>query len=233
VWDKNECQLSVLGYQLPVNNKITIKMDTKVIYLDGVSEKKDIVVQKDENKIIIFCVFNDSDTEFDISVNILGENSEVKLFGIVLCSGNQKIKIRTNQIHNTGNSTSELQLRSILFGTSRLDFRGLIRIEKNSANSIAFQKNQNILMSKNAWVESKPFLEILANDVKCMHAATMGKIDEEKFYYLKTRGIEKKQGEKLILEGFIKDVLDKIPDRKIADNIVLKVEKRLEKLLVI
>ena len=88
-------------------------------------------------------------------------------------------------------------------------------------------------MSANAWADSRPKLEILANDVRCTHGATIGKIDPEVLYYLKTRGLSEKQAEHLIIEGFFKDILDRIPDQKIVDHLTKKISKTVVKLLEI
>jgi Fe-S cluster assembly protein SufD len=207
------------------------KKRDKLIVLADMFGKKEIIVEDKEKITILIVKINSSNFVSELTIDIAGKDTDVKILGLIIGAGNETLKLKTNQIHKSSGSMSNLLIRSVMFGKSRFDFEGLIKIEKNAQNSNAYQKNENILMSDNAWIESKPFLEIKANDVKCTHGVTMGKIDSEKIYYLKTRGISQKEGEMLILEGFIKDILDRIPDNKIAESIMEKAKIRLEELI--
>jgi Fe-S cluster assembly protein SufD len=203
------------------------------MWLDGFSGKKEIEIRKEEKKTILLTLLGNKNCDASICIDIRGSGARVDILGIIIGSANQKIKFHTEQIHTKGGSMSNLLIRSVLFDKSRLDYSGLIRIEKDAQKSDAYQKNQNIIMSSDAWAESKPFLEILANDVKCTHGATIGKIDKEKLYYLNTRGICVRQAELLILEGFLKEVLDKIPDPKVSDNLMQSVNLHLSQNLYV
>ena len=86
----------------------------------------------------------------------------------------------------------------------------MIGLEKSAQKSHAYLKNQNLIMSDKSFVDSRPFLEILANDVFCTHGSTTGRLNEEQIYYLQTRNLEKKQAEDLLIKGFISEILDKI-----------------------
>jgi Fe-S cluster assembly protein SufD len=86
-------------------------------------------------------------------------------------------------------------------------------------------------MSPKSWAQSRPYLEIKANDVRCTHGATVGKIDREQMYYLRSRGIYQKEAEKLILKGFLGEVIDRFDDSKIKEEILISINKRLDNLL--
>src|SRR3989338_1146295 len=108
-----------------------------------------------------------------------------------------------------------LFIRGVFFDESKFLYQGLIRIEKNAQKSHAYQKNQNLIMSKNCFVDSRPFLEILANDVFCTHGSTTGGLNEEQLYFLQSRGLEKAQAAELLVLGFVDDLLGKMRDLKV------------------
>ena len=87
-------------------------------------------------------------------------------------------------------------------------------------------------MSDKAWADSRPKLEILANDVRCTHGATIGKIDGNVLYYLQSRGLSKAQSERLVIEGFFKEVLDRIPDKKIVETLKIDLDKKINENLM-
>lgn len=107
-------------------------------------------------------------------------------------------------------SYSDLFLLSVMKDSSSLAFTGKIRIEKNAQKSHAYQKNQNLILSKDAFVDSRPILEILADDVFCTHGSTTGPLSSDQLLYLEIRGIKKESAEKLLIEGFTNQVYDRI-----------------------
>ena len=107
-------------------------------------------------------------------------------------------------------------IKGVFDGSSRFIYQGLIKIEKSGQKSHAYQKNKNLILSSGVYVDSRPFLEILANDVFCTHGSTTGKINEESLFYLKSRGIDQKNAEQLYVSGFIQEVIDKIKPYKLG-----------------
>ncbi|OGG16661.1 hypothetical protein A3D78_07720 [Candidatus Gottesmanbacteria bacterium RIFCSPHIGHO2_02_FULL_39_14] len=205
-----------------------------ILLIDKLSENKTLFVRDGAEKTFIICLIDKKDqNDHRLSVIIKGKNAKVQILGLIIGQGKQKINLFTLQDHLVQNSVSDLLVKSVLFDSSKFYYEGLIKIEKNAQKSNAYQKNQNLLMSANAWADSRPKLEILANDVRCTHGVTIGKIDPEVLYYLKTRGLSEKQAEHLIIEGFFKDILDRIPDQKIVDHLTKKISKTVVKLLEI
>lgn len=190
-----------------------------IVLIDKLSGNKKFIVRSNQNSTFIIFLDGQSDQSGSVSIIIDGKNAKVQILGLILGSGNQKINLYTLQDHQKEQSVSDLLVKSVLFGNSRFNYEGLIKIEKNAQKSNAYQKNQNILMSDKSWADSRPKLEILANDVRCTHGATIGKIDQSMLYYLESRGLSKSKSEMLVLEGFFQEVLDRIPDKKIADQL--------------
>jgi Fe-S cluster assembly protein SufD len=145
---------------------------------------------------------------FDIKT----KNVDLDIYGLFVGHDQDKFEINTIQRHAAPRSSSNLLIKGVFENSSKFHHEGLIRIEKVAQKSKAYQKNQNLLLSPGTYAESEPFLEILANDVFCTHGSTTGKLNQDEVYYLKTRGIEQKQAEKLLVEGFINEVLNKVKD---------------------
>lgn len=167
-----------------------------------------------DEKTHVFFMLNYSGT---LHVEIQSEFAKVYIFGIYIGKGEDNIKIVTKQDHQRGNALSDLLIRGVFFDSSKFLYEGLITIAKKAQGSNAYQKNQNLILSKNAYVDSRPFLEIQANDVRCTHGSTTGRIDKEQRQYLSARGIDNKNAEKLIVTGFIDEVFTRM--NEVAEDI--------------
>lgn len=143
------------------------------------------------------------------------------ILGIYTGKADEAYHVDTLQLHKSPGGLSNLFIKGVFDGHSRLEYEGLIRIEKAAQKSHAYQKNQNLIVSKNAYVESKPYLEILANDVFCTHGSTTGRLNTEDIFYAVTRGIHEKKARELLIDGFIHEiydmVLEKVPGITLAE----------------
>jgi Fe-S cluster assembly protein SufD len=212
------------------NNESRIKNKTdNLLYLDNFNKFIEINIGENEKKNILLCIIDEKDHECGVNINIKGKNSDVNIFGIIIGSAKQIITLKTSQKHLMGNSKSNLFITALLFDNSKLSFNGLIRVERDAQNTDAFMKNRNIMMSDDCSAVSKPYLEILANNVKCSHASTTGNIGGEQLFYLETRGIKKIDCIKLLVQGYFKEILDKIQDKKATEKIMMKIETKLIK----
>lgn len=205
--------------------------NVKLKIISTLSSETAFTVGSKEKYIFLILLLDTNDQLGDLKVEINGSGAEVQILGIVLGSAKQKINIYTLQDHKAPNSISDLFIKSVLFDEARLSYRGLIQIEKGAFKSNAYQKNQNILMSPKSWADTRPELEILANDVRCTHGATVGRLNEEQVYYLKSRGLSQEQATQLLLEGFFTEVLNRVPDEKLRTDLQKKVNNSLQKLL--
>ena len=146
--------------------------------------------------------------EFDFRIKASGVNLDI--IGLFIGKDVDNFQLKTNQYHIVPNSTSNLLIKGVFEGQSKFIYQGLIKIEKTGQNSHAYQKNKNLILSEKVYVDSRPFLEILANDVFCTHGSTTGKMNDEALFYLKSRGLNQKVAEKLYVSGFIQEIIDKI-----------------------
>ncbi|MDO8609477.1 MAG: SufD family Fe-S cluster assembly protein [bacterium] len=183
---------------------------TKLINLN-IENKEKLVFNKPGDYMVFFHNLS-GNYYFDIQ----SENVRLNILGIFTGKGTNVYDLKTFQIHTSPSSTSNLFIKGVFYDSSKLKYNGLIRIEKNAQKSHAYQKNQNLMMSKNCFIQSKPYLEILANDVFCTHGSTTGRINKDQLLYLESRGIEKKDAEKMIANGFVNEIIDlvkqKFPD---------------------
>jgi len=188
------------------------------------NEKQSIIVRKLTNKskpdtfrvaqnekltLVLICV---SATNYALTVELTGRRAEAQILGILIGRKQNEILLHTLQEHKAPQTMSDLHIKSVLFDRSELKYEGAIRIEKAAQQSNAYQRNDNLLLSGEAKAESKPALEILANEVRCTHGATLGKIDPEELFYLESRGLDEAKAQKIIIEGFFLSLLEKVPD---------------------
>jgi Fe-S cluster assembly protein SufD len=206
-------------------------MKNNVIIIDKLDQQLQFAVGDNEKKTFVIFLGGSKSESGEVKIIIQGKHAYVKILGIILGFGEQKIELDTLQDHKAAESQSDLLIKSVLFDKAKMNYRGLIKIEKDAQKSNAYQKNQTILMSDKAWADTRPYLEILANDVRCTHGATLGKLDEEQLYYLKTRGIERKAATKLLIDGFLKDVLERIPDETAQRQLEEKISDKISRLL--
>ena len=107
----------------------------------------------------------------------------------------------------------------MLQGRSRSVWRGIIRVDKDAQKTDAFQENRNLLLSPRAHADSIPGLEILANDVRCTHAATIGQVDAELLFFLMARGLTRTEATRLVVQGFFADALERVADEAVRERL--------------
>jgi Fe-S cluster assembly protein SufD len=117
----------------------------------------------------------------------------------------------TQQNHLAPHTTSDLLFKGALVGESQSVWQGMIYVAKNATKTDGYQTNRNLILDRRAKADSIPGLEILTDDVRCSHGATVGKIDQEQVYYLESRGLQRTEAERLIVEGFFDPIMQRIP----------------------
>jgi len=146
-------------------------------------------------------------TELDLA----GEGSQGRMSGFYFTDGNQHLDHDTQQNHLAPHTTSDLLFKGALKGKSRSVWQGMIYVAKDAQKTDGYQANRNLVLSNGARADSIPGLEILADDVRCTHGATVGKLEPEPLFYLKSRGIPQAEAEKMVVEGFFDPIFQRIP----------------------
>lgn len=161
--------------------------------------------------VFVFFLRNRSD---DITFLLESPGAKVLIFGIFEGKNEEKFSLVTTQKHLAPDTKSSLLIKSVLRNTSQLNYSGTILIEKQAQRSNASLENRNLLVGDHSSAETKPFLEILANDVQCHHSATTAPINPDHIAYLCSRGISATNAEQLLIEGFLKDIEEKIKNTR-------------------
>ncbi|MGC1184786.1 MAG: Fe-S cluster assembly protein SufD [Candidatus Dormiibacterota bacterium] len=159
-----------------------------------------------------------------------GAGSDTRMVGLCVGRQRQHCDVQTLQDHIAPGAVSDLLYRVAVANRSRSVYAGLIRVEEGAQKTNAYVQNRNLLLSPQAKSDSNPTLEILANDVRCTHGSTAGRIDDNQLFYCESRGIEREQARRLIIEGFFADVVDSFPEgtlRECGRGLVLEVLEEL------
>lgn len=144
-------------------------------------------------------------------LDLAGEGASGRMSGFYFTDGDQHLDHDTQQNHLAPHTTSDLLFKGALKGRSRSVWQGMIYVAPGAQKTDGYQANRNLVLSDQARADSIPGLEILADDVRCTHGATVGKLEQEPLFYLKSRGIPQAEAEKLVVEGFFDPIFQRIP----------------------
>jgi Fe-S cluster assembly protein SufD len=163
----------------------------------------------------------------DYGSQLRGPGASAKLYGLVFGEGDQRFTHHTRQEHHAPRASSDLLFKAALTDQARSIFTGLIRIEKTATQSEAYQASKNVLLSRNARANAIPMLEILTDDVKCGHGAAVGGLDDEQRFYLMSRGLDRHEAERAMVEGFFEDVLQRVPVPSLHERLRAMIDEKL------
>ncbi len=161
-------------------------------------------------------------------VALAGTGARAQVNGVMFTTGRQHLAYFTRQDHEAGHTHSDLLYKAGLKDQSRIVWKGMIRVEPDAQRTDAYQKNDNLILADTARADSIPGLEIEANDVRCTHGATAGRVDDEMVFYLQARGIRRDEAVRLIVEGFFASVYDRIALEPVRETLRQAVATKLE-----
>lgn len=164
----------------------------------------------------------------NVHVELLGPGSRSELYGVVFGGQKQFFDTTTWQMHRAPRSQSDLLFKVALKDKARSVYTGMIRIEKEATLCDAFQQNNNLLLSDTARADTTPVLEILTDQVRCKHGATMGPVSAEELFYLACRGFEPLEATKTLVMGFFEPILAQVPLERLKAELPGRVERGLE-----
>ncbi|MDQ2741738.1 MAG: Fe-S cluster assembly protein SufD, partial [Chloroflexota bacterium] len=167
-------------------------------------------------------------TRANIEAALRGAGASTQMLGILWGYGHQHTHYHTVQDHIAPHTTSDLLYKSALTDESRSIFSGTIRVVKGAQGTDAYQANRNILLSPHAAAFPSPNLEIEANEVRCTHGATVGKVDQDQLFYLMSRGLPRIVATRMVVEGFFEDVLQREPVASIRDNLRGLIDRKID-----
>lgn len=178
-----------------------------------------ISLGKGESLDMVLVALPGISADIDLEVDLDGEGAALNLFGLYLCPGDERLNINVKVAHNVGGCSSHQLFKGIAGGMSRTGFYGLIYVAKDAQQTKAYQENHNLQLSEEARVETRPQLEIYADDVECSHGATVGKLDEQEQFYMRSRGIPEDKARELQMISFISPVVAQVEDGTLREKI--------------
>jgi len=165
-------------------------------------------------------------SRFESLSRLIGEGGRSDLLAVSVADGDQEFDARTLQDHISPHTASDLLYKNALDDRARCTFGGLIRVEPHAHFTDAYQKVRNLLLSDDSEANSMPGLEILADNVRCTHGATSGQIDADELFYLRARGISVKVAQRLLVTGFLNDVIQRLDQPVITAHLHRLIEKK-------
>lgn len=150
--------------------------------------------------------------DLSLEIDLDGKGGSLDLAGAYVCRGQEKVKLNVNVRHNVPGCRSVQLFKGIVGGSARAEFGGLVYVSHGAGQTLARQQNHTLLLSDTAFVESKPQLEIYADDVECSHGATTGYLNPDELFYMRSRGIPEEEARALQIEAFLAPITDRLKD---------------------
>ena len=186
------------------------------IYILGETVLPPVVrLEAGEKRSAAFVVPRGVSGSFEVVYELAGEGAELDLTGVYACCGEQKVDFRITVKHLCAGCISHQLFKGLAEDEARVKFEGLVYVAAGAEKTEALQENHSLLLSENAFVQSSPQLEIYADDVVCSHGATVGSLDENEQFYMRSRGISLEEARRLQLLSFLSPVLEGLPEKKI------------------
>jgi Fe-S cluster assembly protein SufD len=209
---KENAHLSIDKLQL--ENNTSYQVSTEQIHQD-----------KNSTFTINTITLNGALVRNNLNILVDGTNCESNLNGVYILKGQQHVDNHTMVDHRVPHCNSNESYKGVMYDKSTAVFNGKVFVRKDAQKTNAFQNNANVLLSNDATVNSKPELEIYADDVKCSHGSTTGQLDEEAVFYLRARGISENSARQLIVSAFMNDIIEKIESEELKEFIFTKIRE--------
>jgi len=190
--------------------------------------RENVDIDRDGNVDWVFGALGSKLTKNYSDLNLVGQGSTGKISGFYFTDNQQHLDHDTQQNHLAADTTSDLLFKGALLDESRSVWQGMIYVAPNAARTDGYQANRNLVLSEKARADSIPGLEILTDDVRCTHGATVGKIDKEEIFYLQSRGMPKETAERLIVEGFFDPIMQRIPFEGVKKRFQKAIKDKME-----
>ena len=185
------------------------------------------IVDRDGSLDWITLGFGSGNGKVFLETKLAGPGAHAAVTGAYATRGRQHLDFDTLQEHAAPDTTSDLAFRGILDGRSSTVWRGMIQVDEGAQRTDAFQESRNLLLSRKAHADSIPGLEILANDVRCTHAAAIAQIDPEQLFYLRSHGLPVGDAHRLVVEGFLEAIVGRFEEGAVRDAVAAAIERRL------
>jgi Fe-S cluster assembly protein SufD len=185
------------------------------------------VLQRDTTVHSLMVAFGASLVKTNVESRLVGQGSTSEMLGVVFGDGTQHFDFHTLQEHVAPSTTSDLLYKGVLKDKARSVFAGLIRADVGAQKTNAFQLNRNLILSEGARADSMPKLEIMANDLRCTHGASTSRLNEDQIFYLMSRGLPRAVAVRMMVDGFLAEIFDRIPLETVRQRLSETVERKM------
>lgn len=207
-------------------------MNNHRIYIIGKDEIPALLrVGEGESLSLTLVVLPGVSCDQALKVELCGEGASVDIGGLYLSDSDERVKLSVDLVHNVGGCRSDQLFKGVVGGTAKAGFSGKITVVPDAQKTAAFQNSHSLLLSDGATAQTSPQLEIYADDVQCSHGATVGKLDEDEQFYMRSRGITLQQARFLQVLSFIAPVTDRIPESELKAELLSRVEAAIRKMI--
>lgn len=186
-----------------------------------------IVLGRDEELSVLLIALPGGSADVSLKVDLNGEGARFALNGVGISTADEKIRVHVELRHNVPGCSSSQLFKNLVGGMALVDFYGRIIVAQDAQKTEAYQANHNLLLSETARVNTKPQLEIYADDVKCSHGATIGKLNEDEQFYMRSRGISLAEARFLQMISFVSPVFELVPEETERERLKNEVEAAL------
>ena len=190
-----------------------------------INEEVNLCIEQEAGSRVKIHVIN---APFSITVDQIGEGCQTEIYGLEHLHGDENITAETHVTHTVGGGTSNQLIKFVLDDNCRGRFIGDLKIAQDAQHTEAHQTNRNLLLSETAEMRTQPQLEIYADDVKATHGASTGQLDESALFYMQQRGISKEKARQLLVNAFMKDVLNTISDEALRERLLNTIDGEIE-----
>ncbi len=186
------------------------------------------VVERDASLDWITLGFGSANGKIFLETKLAGRGADARVTGAYATRGRQHLDYDTLQEHAAPDTTSDLAFRGIIGGRSQAVWRGMIQVDEGAQRTDAFQESRNLLIGRKAHADAIPGLEILANDVRCTHAAAVAQVDPEQLFYLRSHGLDEADANRLVVEGFLHALVERFEEGPVRDAVAAAIDARLQ-----
>ena len=186
-----------------------------------------IVLGRDEELSVLLIALPGVSADVSLKVDLNGEGARFAINGVGISTADEKIRVHVELRHNVPGCSSSQLFKNLVGGMALVDFYGRIIVAQDAQKTEAYQANHNLLLSETARVNTKPQLEIYADDVKCSHGATIGKLNEDEQFYMRSRGISLAEARFLQMISFVSPVIELVPEETERERLKNEVEAAL------
>ena len=192
-------------------------MNNEVYVIGRDSAPQYLRLEAGESRNVTLVFLPGATGRFVLEADLVGPGASLDLAGLYLCPDSEQLDLRLLVRHSVGGCVSRQLFKGLVGGTARAAFDGLVYVAQDAQKTEAYQENHTILLSDDARVETRPQLEIYADDVQCSHGATTGYLNPEELFYLRSRGIPEAEARRLQMVAFLAPVLRRLPEPLIEE----------------